>query len=251
MEQTAAQACPVCGNPTDLYDVVDFNKSCREVEGIHLALAGVPIYYRRCAACEYTWAPEFRQWSDSDFLNHIYNEDYVDVDPDYVSERPQINAHLVTQLFGKERGRIRHLDYGGGNGGLSALLAQQDWNTASFDPFPGDGRTAESLGKFDLITSFEVFEHVPDPDALMANLLTLMDEKCLVLFSTVASDGSILPNGRLTWWYASPRNGHISLFSTRSLALLAERHGLHFRSFDLSTHCFYNVMPAWAGMAGT
>jgi hypothetical protein len=251
MEQTAAHACPVCSDPAALYDVVDFNKSCREAEGVRLALAGVPIYYRRCGSCEYTWAPEFRQWADSDFLNHIYNEDYVHVDPDYLSARPQNNAHLLAQLLGKERGRIRHLDYGGGNGALSALLAQQDWNTASFDPFPGDGTTAESLGKFNLITSFEVFEHVPDPDSLMANLRTLMDEQCLVLFSTVVSDGNIRPDGRLTWWYASPRNGHISLFSTRSLALLAERHGLNFHSFGPTTHCFYNVMPAWANLAGT
>jgi hypothetical protein len=251
MEQTAVHACQVCDNPAALYDVVDFNKNCRESEEGRLALSGVPIYYRRCAAYGYAWASEFRQWSDSDFLNHIYNEDYVHVDPDYLESRPQGNAQMVNQLFGRERVRIRHLDYGGGNGGLSTLLAEQDWNTASFDPFPGDGTTPESLGKFNLITSFEVFEHVPDPDALMSSLRTLMDEECLVLFSTLVSDGAIVPNGRLTWWYASPRKGHISLFSARSLALLAERHGLNFRSFSPTTHCFYNVMPAWAGMAGT
>lgn len=249
MEQTAVHACPVCASPADLYDVVDFNKSCRQNDGVHLPLSGVPVYYRRCPACAYTWAPEFGQWSDQDFLNHIYNEDYEFVDPDYLSARPQGNAGIVAQLFGKERERIRHLDYGGGNGGMSALLAQQGWDTTSFDPFPGDGTTAASLGKFNLITSFEVFEHVPDPNVLMASLRALMDEECLVLFSTLISDGSVVPHGRLDWWYAAPRNGHISLFSARSLAVLAEKYGLGFHSFSHGTHCFYTKLPAWAGFA--
>lgn len=249
MENKTVHACPVCGSPAELYDVVDFNKNCRESEGIQLPLCGVPIYYRRCAACEYTWAPEFREWADEDFLNHIYNEDYVHVDPDYLTVRPEGNAVMVTQLFGRQREHIRHLDYGGGNGGLSALLAQQGWNTLSYDPFPGDRTTAESLGKFNLITSFEVFEHVPDPNTLMTSLCKLMDDECLVLFSTLVSDGNILPQGRLNWWYAAPRNGHISLFSTRSLALLAEKHGLGFRSFSATTHCFFNKFPSWVGIS--
>ncbi len=245
MDQTAQHACPVCSSPTALYDVVDFNKNCGEASGVFLPLSGVPIYYRRCSACAFAWAPEFSGWGDEDFLNHIYNEDYETVDPDYLAARPQANAGVIVESFGKDRERIRHLDYGGGNGSLSALLTAQGWDSTSFDPFPGDGTAPETLGKFNLITAFEVFEHVPDVDALMTGLRGLMDEQCLVLFTTLLSDGNIDPHGRLTWWYASPRNGHISLFSERSLGLLAEKHGLTFRSFSGSTHCFYNSSPDW------
>ena len=241
-------SCPICRHATALYDVVDFNKSCVEASGTFLPLSGVPIYYRRCPDCGHTWAPEFREWSSEDFLNHIYNEDYVTVDPDYVSARPQGQAQLVTQLFGARREHIRHLDYGGGAGGLSSLLRGQGWDSDSFDPFPGDGTRLETLGKFNFITAFEVFEHVPDVDSLMTNLTALMDEECLVMFSTLLNDANVLPNGRLNWWYASPRNGHISLFSKQSLALLAERYGLGFRSFNESLHCFCSTMPAWVGL---
>lgn len=247
MDKTAQHACPVCTSPTALYDVVDFNKSCAEATGTFLPLSGVPIYYRRCATCAHTWAPEFGDWSDADFLNHIYNEGYEQVDPDYLASRPQGNAQVVANLFGGARAQIRHLDYGGGNGVLSRALAEQGWDSASFDPFPGDGTAPESLGKFNFITAFEVFEHVPDVDALMHGLRALMADECLVFFSTLVSDGNLQPNGRLNWWYASPRNGHISLFSQRSLALLAEKHGLGFRSFDANLHCFFNTMPAWIG----
>jgi len=81
----------------------------------------------------------------------------------------------------------------------------------------------------------------------MTHLRSLMDEECLVLFSTRARDGSILPSGRDNWWYAAPRNGHISLFSTKSL-LLADKYGLGFRSFSETTHCFYSKLPSWAGI---
>lgn len=248
MDQPIEHACPVCSSPTALYDVVDFNKHCMESAGVCLPLSGVPIYYRRCTACTFTWAPEFRQWSDADFLNHIYNEDYETVDPDYLASRPQANADVLMQLFGNARAGIRHLDYGGGNGALSKRLAAQGWDSTSFDPFPGNGTAPETLGKFNLITAYEVFEHVPDVDALMTSLSALMSEQCLVLFSTVLSDGNLEPHGRLNWWYAAPRNGHISLFSLRSLSLLAEKYGLGFRSFSQGAHCFYNSMPEWVSL---
>jgi len=239
-------ACPVCRNATELYDVVDFNKNCEEARGVFLPLSGRPIYYHRCPQCAFTFAPEFQAWSDDDFLHHIYNERYVEIDPDYLQTRPLNNAGFLHELFGADRGRIRHLDYGGGNGVLSTALGGQGWDSTTYDPFPGDARTLQELGKFNLITAFEVFEHVPDVGQLIGNLRALMDEECVVIFSTLLSDGQISPNNRLTWWYASPRNGHISLFSKQSLTIVAEQNGLAFGSFSSSTHCFISKLPQWA-----
>lgn len=240
-------ACPVCDSATAIYDVVDFHKSCEELRQHFLPLSGRPIYYHRCPGCGFTLAPEFSQWSDQDFERHIYNADYVEIDPDYVSARPLANAGLLNDMLGDSRALIRHLDYGGGSGGLAATLRQQGWQSSSYDPFPRNQQALAELGKFDLISAFEVFEHVPDVNQLMRNLSALMDEQCMVVFSTVLSDGYIRPNQRLTWWYASPRNGHISLFSKQSLVLLAKRHQLQFGSFDGgSLHCLFNRLPAWA-----
>lgn len=94
---------------------------------------------------------------------------------------------------------------------------------------------------------YEVFEHVPDPDSLMKNLVSLMADDAVVLFSTLVSDNQIKPNARLTWWYASPRNGHISLFSKKSLILLGNRYGLHYASSSNNLHCFFEQPPGWFG----
>lgn len=237
--------CPVCATETVIHDVVDFNKSCEEARQHFLPLSGRPIYYHRCPGCEFVLAPEFGLWSDRDFQEHIYNDGYIDIDPDYVSKRPLSNAGFLQKLFGESSKSIRHLDYGGGSGVLSNALTEQGWDSTTYDPFPRNERRIEDLGKFNLISAFEVFEHVPDVAELMRNITSLMEDECVVIFSTLLSDGHIAPNSRLTWWYASPRNGHISLFSTRSLVLLAERHGLQFGSFNGGTHCLFNRVPAW------
>lgn len=235
--------CPVCGTPTALFDVVDFNKTCLPLA---MPLSGKPVYYSRCPACQFTFAPELHGWSDDAFLANIYNDGYVDVDPDYVRARPVGNADWLDKTFGSQKHAITHLDYGGGNGTLSEILRGAGWNSASFDPFPRSDTALGELGKFNLITAFEVFEHVPDVTGLMDNLAGLMAERCLVLFSTNLVDGNVKPNERLTWWYASPRNGHISLFSARSLQLLGARHNLTCGSLSEGTHCFFNQLPAWA-----
>lgn len=243
--ESAQHACPVCGTETVIHDVVDFNKSCEEARQRFLPLSGRPIYYHRCPGCGFALAPEFRLWSEQDFQEHIYNAAYIDVDPDYVSKRPLGNAGFLHKLFGQSRKAIRHLDYGGGSGVLSAALRQQQWNSTSYDPFPHNDSRIDELGKFNLITAFEVFEHVPDVAGLMRNITSLMADECVVIFSTLLSDGHMEPNSRITWWYASPRNGHVSLFSKQSLVLLAEQNGLQFGSFSPGVHCLFKRLPAW------
>ena len=104
----------------------------------------------------------------------------------------------------------------------------------------------DDLGKFNLITVFEVFEHVPDINVLMKNLTQLMSDDCLVLFSTLVSDGNLKLNNRINWWYASPRNGHISLFSKQALTLLGSKYTLKFGSFSDGFHCYFRQVPGWA-----
>ncbi|WP_432378466.1 class I SAM-dependent methyltransferase [Duganella sp. P38] len=242
----AGIACPVCQAATVIHDVLDFNKICLEDRQHSMPLCGWPVYYHRCTDCGFVLAPEFGRWSEQDFQQHVYNERYVEIDPDYVSARPLGNADFLQQLFGEQSAEIRHQDYGGGSGVLSDKLSERGWNSSSFDPFPRSERTVGDLGKFNLVTAFEVFEHVPDVNELMDNITALMEDECVVIFSTLLSDGNIEPNKRLTWWYAAPRNGHISLFSKQSLIKLAEQRGLQFGSFNGGLHCIFNRLPRWA-----
>ncbi len=238
--------CPICSNTCFPLDVVDFNKSCEEVKGKFLALSEIPIYYFFCSDCQFCFAPEFSKWKPKEFEERIYNEDYVLVDPDYVGVRPRSNAQSLISVFGTFAAELRHLDFGGGNGLLSRILRESNWQSSSYDPFVDKEVTLSSLGRFDLITAFEVFEHTPDPCGLISNLSSLLESDGIVIFTTATSDGHIAPHHRINWWYASPRNGHISLFSKKSLALLGAREGFSFGSFSDVIHVFWRHVPDWA-----
>jgi SAM-dependent methyltransferase len=243
---TAVAVCPICEGRCTALDVVDFNKSCEEIRGKYLPLAGVPIYYYLCEACGFCFAPELLDWTIEDFERDIYNEEYERVDPDYIESRPRANAKNVLDMLDSPSLRIRHLDYGGGNGRLSELLFQTGWDSTSYDPFVNRETGLGDLGSFDLITAFEVFEHVPDVNRLASDLASLLRPDGVVIFTTLLSDGNISGGQRLTWWYASPRNGHISLFSKNSLIVLAGRHGFKFGSLSAGWHAFWRTVPPWA-----
>ena len=239
-------SCPVCNGTCSILDAVDFNKSCEEARGKFLSPAGIPITYVRCDNCAFCFAPEISNWPIEEFERRIYNDEYVLVDPDYIEDRPKTSAQSLIAMFGERTRAIKHLDYGGGSGLLSRLLGEAGWQSISYDPFVNRDTDIRQLGNFDLITVFEVFEHVPDVHTLMSNLRSLLSPNGIILFSTLLSDGNIHSKQKLSWWYASPRNGHISLFSRKSLSILAQQNEFSFGSFSAGFHYFCTDVPGWA-----
>jgi len=67
----------------------------------------------------------------------------------------------------------------------------------------------------------------------------------LILFSTLLQPADIDRQG-LNWWYAGPRNGHVSLYSRASLAKVVRPFGLKFRSFNENMHVLYREIPDFA-----
>lgn len=248
---TAAPAdhrpCPVCAAPCTPLGAVDFNKNCEETRGVCLPPSGRLVPYVMCGSCGFCFAPEFATWSAEDFRREIYNADYPRIDPDSSGARPRASAESLILTFGERGPPGRHLDYGGGSGLLSDLLAAAGWKSASCDPFFDDGADLARLGTFHLITCYEVFEHVADVNRLAGNLAGLLAADGLVLVSTLLSDGELRPGEPVDWWYAAPRNGHISLFSERSLEVLATKYGFGLGRFSPGLHGLWRgTFPPWA-----
>jgi len=241
-----SQTCLVCGATATFLDAVDFNKSCEEHKGQYLPVAGIPIHYLLCDTCGFCFSPEICGWSIDDFAARIYNSEYVTVDPDYIDKRPRENSQTLKSAFAGHKSAIRHLDYGGGEGLLSRLLLDDGFDSTSYDPYVDQGTRQEKLGKFNLITAFEVFEHVPSVDQLRKDLLSLLADDGIILFTTQLSDGHVKRHERLTWWYAAPRNGHICLYSRKSLLFIAKQEKLGFCSFSDGFHALWRSVPGWA-----
>ena len=243
VQSSMVKACKVCGCPSPLFGVVDFNKSCIEAQGRRLSLSGIPIYYRRCPTCRFVFTDAFDTWSEQAFLKHIYNENYVVVDPDFVEVRPSLNAQAIGLAFAASRSEIRILDYGGGNGRMAELLREQGFSAATYDPFSVHNELPSC--RFELVTCLEVAEHAPFPAQTIASMTSLLHDDGAILFSTLLQPDNFEALG-LNWWYAGPRNGHVSLYSAEALTRLFAVHGMRVSSFSEGLHLAYREVPAFA-----
>jgi SAM-dependent methyltransferase len=237
--------CKCCSGTAGIYGVVDFNKNCEAGHNrFPLPWAGIPIYYHRCNVCGVIFTVAFDDFSKADFAEHIYNDSYKLVDPEYADIRPASNAKMIQQTFGSSL-RISILDYGGGNGKLTELLRASGFSNAqTYDPFVPESATLPTE-KFQLIICFEVVEHSPTPQATFREIASLLAEGGMVLFSTMALPPNIDQVG-LGWWYAGPRNGHVTLYSMPSLQRIAQTLGMVHMSAGPGIHAMYRTVPEFA-----
>lgn len=241
--------CKCCGEVSHLCGVVDFSRSCadpaagRKVE----PCSGVPIYYYGCDRCGFVFTRAFDSWTPEDFAQHIYNAAYERHDPDYKGARPISNANLIAGSF-PEMAHGKMLDFGSGLGLLEHELRARGFSrVTSYDPYAADENASALSEKYQTVVAFEVFEHHPDPHALMDMMVQFLEEDGAVLFSTLIIPDDVVETGIDKWWYCAPRNGHISFFTSRSIATIAARHGLKAGSFNDGTHFFYrHDLPPWA-----
>jgi 2-polyprenyl-3-methyl-5-hydroxy-6-metoxy-1,4-benzoquinol methylase len=245
----AESTCKCCGQISRLCGVVDFSRcGADHAAGKKIEpYSGIPIYYYRCEQCGFTFTRAFDNWTSEDFAEHIYNSDYERHDPDYKGARPISNAELIASNF-PEMAQGNMLDFGSGLGLLERELRARGFSqVASYDPYAASKSASVLSEKYQTVVAFEVFEHHPDPHALMDMMVRFLHEDGAILFSTLFVPDGVIETGIDRWWYCAPRNGHISFFTSRSIATIAARHGLKAGSFNEGTHFIYrHALPSWA-----
>lgn len=130
------------------------------------------------------------------------------------------------------------LDYGGGNGMFVRMMRDRGFDFYWHDKYASNqfavGFEAPKDVKFSLLTSFEVFEHLPQPLDAIEDMFHYSDT---VIFST-----RLMPRWRIVpdeWWYFTPDTGqHVSLYSRESLELIARKYNMQFSSNGVSLHVF-------------
>lgn len=202
--------CLICKHSTEIIGKVNSNKSCLDKSNKKIFPKSLKdIEYEECSNCGLIFSREMCNWDEDKFKKQIYNKDYIKVDTEYKKIRPINTANYLHVLLGGLP--LSHLDYGSGNGLMSETLNKYGWNSSVYDPFMGHKLPT---GKFELITLIEVLEHHPNPIKLVNVLSNLLSDNGIIYFSTAVSDDISDP---LDWWYISPRNGHIVVYTTFSL----------------------------------
>jgi 2-polyprenyl-3-methyl-5-hydroxy-6-metoxy-1,4-benzoquinol methylase len=107
--------------------------------------------------------------------------------------------------------------------------------------------------KFDLITSFHVFEHLEDPLFILKYLASLLSEKGEIIIEVPSSEDALLTLyncnefANFTYW-----SQHLYLFNQNTLSELVKKSGLklnwvkQIQRYGLSNHLFWlsNKLPA-------
>ena len=238
-----ALPCKVCGTRAPYFDSCDFNAHCERRASPHLLPeSGVAVPYYRCPDCGFLFTPFMDGFSPQEYAERVYNDDYRLVDPEFEEKRPAELAAWLLAHFGHLPLSI--CDYGGGRGRMAQMVnaAGAGMRATTWDPFFHDA--AMPAAKFDMVVSWEVFEHTPAPARTLEELLSLTDRNRLVLMSTLCQPDDI-GACRAGWWYCSPRNGHISLHTSASLDRLADDAGVGVTHLGPGRHLFHDVIPPW------
>jgi SAM-dependent methyltransferase len=224
--------CKICGSNTTAWAVLDFNKSC-EHKTPNYERSGIGIHYVKCETCGYLFTPSFDNWTKADFLKYIYNEEYIKADPEYNGVRSIRDSQWFIQNVPNKSLQI--LDYGAGPAVLGRELKNKGYDIESWDPMWGIDPTWPVEKKFDLITSFEVFEHTPTPLATLLEAHKWLKPGGQIFITTLINE---LVENDANYWYVSPCNGHIGIHSINSLDRLFANVGMkvqhHGHSFHLA-----------------
>jgi hypothetical protein len=153
--------------------------------------------------------------------------------------RPTLNSVLtkavINWFFDASR---RFLDFGGGYGVFTRWMRDQGYDFFHYDQHcmnlfaPGHDADVSGSVRYELVTAFEVFEHLAEPAKTVGQLLSISDS---ILFSTEALS---IPAPRIAdWWYYGPEHGqHIAFFTRVALQKLAARFDANYYTNGGSIH---------------
>ncbi len=210
-----------------------------------------PFSVVTCAQCGLTYVTP--RLTDGDLIDHVYNEGYWTSDAaktrgytDYRRDEPlylktyRRRLAVIKRHFSKP-GRV--LDIGCAAGFFLRVMRDESWQVTGLEPSEpirnkaqqalGAGNVRAALlheagfeaGSFDLITLWDVLEHIPDPVAAISEARRLLAPggKLLIETQNVNSRAAKVLGSR---WQHYKHAEHIYHFNPETLAAILDRAGM-------------------------
>ncbi len=211
--------CKICDQPTHIIGSGDM-------------LGHSPTEFMQCTRCS------FVQTGPAVWLNEAYRSAITSSDLGLVKRNltfANVCSVLIPILFPTSH---RFVDYGGGYGLFVRLMRDAGFDFFRYDPICqnlfAQGLDVElpAVPAFDLVTAFEVFEHLIDP---LHEITTMLKFGYSIFFSTELI-AATAPSPQVWPYYGLDHGQHIAFYSMQTLQVIAEKFGLRLYTNGQSIH---------------
>ncbi len=212
--------CVLCGQPLKAF-------------GRGQVLVDRHVVYHRCSGCGSLFLPE------PNWLDEAYSDAISALDVGLLQRCQQL-ANVTTAVIASERkSRGEFLDFAGGFGTLTRLMRDRGFRFQHHDPLCRNlfaERFEGGLsGRYDLVSAFEVLEHLTDPLGTLRPVAELTD---LLLVTTEVLPDPVPPPG--TWpYYAEDTGQHVTFYSVSGLQSLAAGLGMQLTTSGRLVHLLH------------
>ena len=191
------------------------------------------VEYLKCPYCGFVQT-ETPYWLEEAYKSPI---NYTDTGIMIRNQRfSRVVTSLLIMIFNK---RVKCLDYAGGYGLFTRIMRDIGFDFYWDDPYT-ENLTAKGFEKvegtkYDVVTTFESFEHFENP---------LMEAQKIRQYSdTIIFSTQLVPNPMpkpTDWWYYGLEHGqHVALYSKKSFEVMANKLRLKYYNID-NLHLFTN-----------
>jgi hypothetical protein len=192
------------------------------------------VIYYKCVHCG------FLETDKPFWLEEAYNSPITNLDLGLLSR----NIHYsktVEEILSRMSIDInaKFIDYGGGYGVFVRLMRDKGFDFYRQDLYCEnlfanhfDITNLHSDSKFEILTAFELFEHLEDPYLELNKMFSFSDT---IIFSTLLQPLTDLEN----WWYLAPETGqHISFYTKKALETISDKNRCFLYSNNNDLHIF-------------